>query len=159
MNAVVRAAVKRCADVVQMAYNFFVARDLHQLTDELTATETAVMARSVLAHGLLAGHWTSSKMFFDHDHRRDRWTPEGLEYRMGQLAAIRRLVGGDVITMRAAAVRFVLSNNIITSCVLGPRSVTQLRQLVYEAGDGPPYFDDEMLVLVPELLESVGLAI
>ena len=39
-----------------------------------------------------------------------------------QLDAVRFLVKGDVHTMRAAAVRFVLANHLVSSAVLGPRS-------------------------------------
>ena len=61
--------------------------------------------------------------------------------------------------MRAAALRFVLSNHLVTSAVLGPRSVTQLRQLVREAGSAPPYFDDDALAQMPELLGAVGIEV
>ena len=156
-SAVARAAISRCVDVLQLPYNIFASQTLHELTDEIAATETALLARSVLAHGLLAGHWSPSKTFFDNDHRRHRWTPEQLRYRLSQLEAVRGLVGGEIITLRAAALRFVLSNHLVSSAVLGPRSPTQLRQLVHEAGTGPEYFDADLFERMPRLLAAGGI--
>ncbi len=156
---VARAAISRGADVIELGYNFFVAHELHQLTDELAANVTAVLARSALAHGLLAGKWSVGKAFLGHDHRSKRWTQPGLRRRLAQLEALEPLVSGDVGSLRAAALRFVLSNQLVTSVVLGPRSVIQLRELVEDADDGPPYFDEEALIALPELLASVGLEV
>ena len=76
---------------------------------------------------------------------------------MEQIAAVSFLVHGDVQTMRAAAVRFVLANRIVSSAVLGPRSVTQLEDLVREVGMGPVYLRDEDLMRVPRALENLGI--
>jgi aryl-alcohol dehydrogenase-like predicted oxidoreductase len=154
---VVEKAVDRRADVVQVAYNLFHQRDLHRVADKVAGTDTAVFARSVLAHGLLAGHWTRTKVFFDNDHRSRRWSPEALRYRLEQLDAIRTLVGGDVLTLRAAAVRFVLMNEIVSSAVLGPKSFTQLNQLVHEVGEGPPYLEGTPIEELGKRLEAVGI--
>jgi aryl-alcohol dehydrogenase-like predicted oxidoreductase len=154
---VARAALARRAEVLELAYNPFVARDLHALSDEAGSADVGVLARSVLAHGLLAGFWSRAKTFFDHDHRSKRWTKEELEHRLEQLPALRHLVGGGVPTLRAAALRFVLSNALVSAAVLGPRTNVQLVQLVHEAGDGPPYLDEALLAELPERLAAVGL--
>jgi aryl-alcohol dehydrogenase-like predicted oxidoreductase len=156
---IARVAIERGAMVIELAYNVFHQRDLHGLAGEIAATETAVLARSVLAHGLLAGHWPKTKVFFDNDHRSQRWTKEQVQYRMEQLGAVRQLVGDDVLTLRAAAVRFVLENQLVSSAILGPRSVTQLNPLVHEVGKGPPYLKSEELAALPARLEAVGIAL
>ncbi|MEZ4447546.1 MAG: aldo/keto reductase [Polyangiaceae bacterium] len=156
---VAEEALDQGADVIQLPYNLFHQRDVHRLADKIASTDTALLARSCLSHGLLAGHWARTKVFFDNDHRSKRWTKEGLKHRLSQLPAIRQLVGGEVLTLRAAALRFVLANGIVTSAVLGPRSVTQLNQLVGEVGKGPPYLPDEALADLPARLEAVGLAL
>jgi aryl-alcohol dehydrogenase-like predicted oxidoreductase len=155
--AVAEKAIERSAGVVMLAYNLFHQKDLHSIADRVAATETAVLARSVLAHGLLAGHWSKTKVFFDNDHRSRRWTKEELLFRLNQLPAVRNMIGGEVITLRAAALRFVLSNELVSSAVLGPRSVTQLNQLVHEAGSGPPYLPHEIMLELPERLRAVGI--
>lgn len=155
---VAEKAIEQCADVIMLPYNLFFQGDLHKIADRVAATETAVLARSVLSHGLLAGHWSKTKVFFDNDHRSRRWSKEALQYRIHQLGAVKSMVAGDVITLRAGALRFVLANGLVTSAVLGVRSVTQLNQLVHEAGEGPPYLDDEILAELPARLEAVGIS-
>ena len=154
---VANTAVDLGADVVQLAYNAFHQKALHELSDRLAMTDTAVLARSVLAHGLLAGHWIPNKTFFDHDHRQKRWTKEGLAYRREQLIALRGFVRNDIVTLRAVALRFVLSNELVTSAVLGPRTLTQINQLTREAGGGPPYLDEEAMTELPKRLQAVGI--
>jgi aryl-alcohol dehydrogenase-like predicted oxidoreductase len=116
-----------------------------------------VMSRSPLGYGLLAGLWAKDREFKDPDHRADRWTKLELERRVEQLDALRFLVKGDVQTMRAAAVRFVLSNHLVSSVVLGPRSGVQLEQLVRETGSGPCYLPDADLMALPRALPRVGI--
>ncbi len=154
---VARAALDQGADVVELAYNAFWGADLHHIAGTVAETGAAVLARSVLAHGLLAGQWGPEREFYPGDHRRDRWTAAELRQRLGQLDALRPLVGGDVLSLRAGAVRFVLANQLVTSAVLGPRSVVQLEQLVREAGDGPPYLRDTALAELSARLRSAGV--
>jgi aryl-alcohol dehydrogenase-like predicted oxidoreductase len=111
----------------------------------------------VLAYGLLSGSWKADREFMPTDHRTNRWTKEELQRRLEQVASMRFLVHGDVPTMRSAAVRYVLANRIVSSAVLGPRSATQLEQLVREVGMGPVYLRDEDLMRVPRALENVGI--
>jgi aryl-alcohol dehydrogenase-like predicted oxidoreductase len=62
-----------------------------------------------------------------------------------------------VHTMRAAAVRYVLANSIVSSAVLGPRTVEQAEQLVRETGGGPRYLPDEQLTQLPRALSKIGI--
>jgi aryl-alcohol dehydrogenase-like predicted oxidoreductase len=147
------------APVVEIAFNVFLAGDLQRLRDKLRETGAGVLARSVLAHGLLAGYWSPDREFYAGDHRAERWSKEELRYRLGQLELLRPCVGGSIPTLRSVALRFVLSNPIVTSAVLGPRSSAQLDQLVREAGVSPPYLP---LVLHRDLvrrLKTAGLAV
>ncbi len=64
---------------------------------------------------------------------------------------------GDVTSLRAAAVRFVLANNLVSSAIVGPKSVAQLEQLVREVGAGPIYLRDDALSELPRVLERVGV--
>jgi aryl-alcohol dehydrogenase-like predicted oxidoreductase len=59
--------------------------------------------------------------------------------------------------MASAAVRYVLANSIVSSAVLGPRSVNQLEDIVREVGMGPVYIRDADLARLPRLLEAVGV--
>jgi aryl-alcohol dehydrogenase-like predicted oxidoreductase len=152
-----RAALRRGAEVIELAYNLFFASDLHRLAGEIMVRGAGVLARSTLAYGLLAGTWSAGKEFPDGDHRAERWTRPEMDRRIEQLSAIRFLVHGDVPTLRAAAVRFVLSNNIVSTAVLGPRNVEQLEDIVREVGMGPIYLRDEDLMRIPRVLQAVGI--
>jgi aryl-alcohol dehydrogenase-like predicted oxidoreductase len=152
-----RAALRRGAEVIELPYNLVQASDLNRLAGEVIVSGAGVLARSTLAYGLLAGGWTGEKEFPPGDHRADRWTKPELERRLEQLAAIRFLVRGDVPTMRSAAVRFVLSNTIVSSAVLGPRGVEQLEDIIREVGMGPIYLTDEDLMRIPRAFQAVGI--
>src|SRR5262249_33228840 len=60
---VARRAIERDADVIELAYNVFVAADLHLVTGEIAQHGVAVLARSVLSRGLLTGHWSAEREF------------------------------------------------------------------------------------------------
>jgi aryl-alcohol dehydrogenase-like predicted oxidoreductase len=152
-----RAAVRCGAEVIEMAYNLVQSSDLHRLSGEIVVSGVGVLARSTLSYGLLSASWPRDREFPEGDHRAERWTRLELEQRVSQIASLRFLVHGDVATMRAAAVRFVLSNRLVSCAVLGPRSVTQLEDLVREVGMGPFYLRDEDLMRIPSALLSVGI--
>jgi aryl-alcohol dehydrogenase-like predicted oxidoreductase len=155
--AVGRTALRKGAAVIELAYNLFHSSDLHRLAGEVIVAGAGVLARSTLGYGLLADRWTKDHAFSSDDHRTSRWTEPEFGRRIDQLAALRFLVNGDVQTMRAAAVRFVLCNTIISSAVLGPRTVSQLEDIVREVGMGPVYLRDAELARIPRALESVGI--
>jgi aryl-alcohol dehydrogenase-like predicted oxidoreductase len=152
-----REALRCGAEVIELAYSLIHGADLHRLAGEVIVSGAGVLARSVLAYGLLAGSWSASREFLPGDHRNDRWSKEELQRRLDQVASMKFLVHGDVPTMRSAAVRFVLSNRIVSSAILGPRGTKQLEDLVREVGMGPIYLRDEDLMRVPRALENVGI--
>ncbi len=156
-SAIARMAIDKGADVVSLAYGLFHAVDVHRLSGELMVSRTALLVHSVLAYGLLAGMWSRDRLFVAPDHRSERWTRPELEERIKNLDAVRFLVRDDVLTLRAAAVRFALANHVVSSTILGPRTVEQLDQLVREAGGGPTYLPDQDLIALPRALAKIGV--
>ncbi len=152
-----REALRCQAEVIELAYSLVHGTDLHRLAGEIIVSGAGVLARSVLAYGLLSGDWSKDREFPAADHRSERWTKAELARRVEQVAQMRFLVHGDVTTMRSAAVRYVLANRIVSCAVLGPRSVGQLEDVVREVGMGPVYLRDEDLMRVPRALENVGI--
>lgn len=152
--AVARAALGRGAQVLELAYNALCSADLESLA--LASGQVAVLARSVLAYGLLCGQWSETKVFAAGDHRAERWTVEQLRGRLKQLSALSSIVGGEVTSLRAAALRFVLSSPVVSSAVLGPRNRVQLDQLVREAGQGPEYLSPSSLARLRDQLARAG---
>jgi aryl-alcohol dehydrogenase-like predicted oxidoreductase len=152
-----RLAVERGARVLEIAYNAFYSQALHRLSEVVRQHDVGILARSVLAYGLLCGHWGYDKTFPDNDHRAERWTSDELKRRILQLNAIRPLVGGPVVSLRAAALRFVLANEFVSTSVIGPKSTLQLDQLVREAGKEPPYLPPEKLAALESRLRETGV--
>jgi aryl-alcohol dehydrogenase-like predicted oxidoreductase len=154
---IARLSIDRGAEVLELAYNLTHPLDLHRISGDLMVSGCGVLARSVLAHGLLAGMWAKDRTFDEGDHRNERWTKSELEQRIRQLDAVRYLVKGDIHTLRGAAVRFVLANHVVSSAILGPRTKEQLEQLIRETGGGPRYIHDDDLRQLPRALDKVGI--
>ena len=154
---VARVAIDKGAEVVELAYNLLNPIELHRVAGDVMVSGAGVLVRSALSYGLLAGTWKKDRDFPPADHRANRWTKLELERRIGQLDAVRFLVKGDVHTLRGAAIRFVLANHLVSSCVLGAKSITQLDQLVRETGAGPRYLPDDDLATLPRALARVGV--
>lgn len=154
---VAEAAIERGAQVISMAHNCFFFADVEALGPKLREKRVGLLSRSILAHGLLAGHWTKDREFYDGDHRIQRWNPEDLSRRIEQLDAMRRFVGGPVVSLRSVALRFVLENQTVSGAILGPRSARQLDQLVREAGRMPPYLPAGVLPRLRDELRAHGV--
>jgi aryl-alcohol dehydrogenase-like predicted oxidoreductase len=152
-----RAAMQAGAEVLELAYNVFHAQEMLELEAELGQREVGVLARSTLAHGLLCGLWPPDKQFAANDHRAERWSTDELRRRISQLNPLRTLLSAELPSLRGIALRFVLSNTLVSSAVLGPRNCLQLDQLVREAGKEPPYLEDQKRLDLRERLVTVGV--
>lgn len=152
-----RVAIEHGAQVLELAYSAFHLQDLTGVAMLAKSAEVGLLARSVLAHGLLCGQWPNTKHFPNGDHRRERWTPDDFKKRISQLSALRPSVGGDVPSLRAAALRFALSEPAFASVVVGPRSSVQLDQLVREAGKVSPHMHEDSRAMLLRRLENVGI--
>ncbi len=157
---VARAMLKleQVPHVVQLAFNVFLSRDLTSLSKDLEERNIAVFARSVLAHGLLAGQWPTDKKFPPEDHRSERWTADQVRRRIHQLRALRVMnTAGKVTSMRGGAVAYVLSHEQVCCAILGPRNVVQLDQLVRETPGEPPYLTEVVRQRLHSELQRVNV--
>ena len=154
---VAAAAVVAGAPVVEVAHNAFHTRDLKRIAPELQQKKVGILARSVLAYGLLSGTWPTTKEFADVDHRSQRWSADELRRRIVQLNALRPSVQGEVTNLRAVAVRYVLAEPLVSSAVLGPRKSQQLDQLLRDAGKSPPYLGKEALAALERRVVNLGV--
>lgn len=150
------AAIDAAAPVVELGFNILWADDYRAIEQRAREAGVGLLARSVLAHGLLCGFWNGDRTFAEDDHRAVRWTSEDLRCRIRQLDAVRPLVRGEVSTMRSAAVRWVLDHDLVSSAILGPRTCLQLDQLVRESGRAPPYLPSESLGALESRLKDLG---
>lgn len=155
--AVAKAAIGHGAQVLAIPFNAFHSSDLRALGPLLEERNVGVLAHSVLAYGLLCGLWPRDKVFPEGDHRADRWTPDELRQRLRQLDALRPVVRGEVTSLRAGALRYVLQSRLVGAAVLGPRSTLQLDQLVRDAGKGPPYLERDQSTALDARLREVKI--
>jgi aryl-alcohol dehydrogenase-like predicted oxidoreductase len=154
---VAKAAIGLNAPVLELAFNPFWPDDFRAIEQEARERGTAILGRSILAHGLLAGFWPKERTFGPGDHRAERWTSDELRLRISQLDALRPLLSGSVSSLRAVALRWALTHELLSSALLGPRSCLQLDQLVREAGKAPPYLPPEALGPLETRLHTLGV--
>jgi len=152
-----KVAIEQGAQVVQVAYNVFHPQDLAPLVAIAKEKQVGLLVRSVLCHGLLCGQWPTTKNFPSGDHRRERWTTDELKKRISQLTAVRPSVTGAITSLRALALRYALSEEAVSSVVIGPKNTLQLDQLVREAGQEPPYLPPEAKTALERRLANVGI--
>lgn len=133
-------AVAAGAPVIELVHNAFHTRELLRIAADVKEKNIGILARSVLAYGLLCGGWPTNKTFDAGDHRAERWGDDELRKRVIQLNALRPSVLGDFTSMRCVALRYVLAEPLVSSAVLGPRKAVQLDQLVRDAGKDDKYF-------------------
>lgn len=152
-----RSAISYGAQVLEIAFNIFHQEEYKELEAQIISFQIGLLARSVLAHGLLCGQWPPTKEFARTDHRSERWSIDELRRRITQLNAVRTLLSEELPSLRSIALRFALSSDLVSSAVLGPRTSLQLDQLVREAGKAPPYIEPGKLINLRERLVTVGI--
>lgn len=143
-----KQALAAGADALCLVYNLLNSEDLHVLTSELKSRGAGVIVRSPLAYGLLAGKWKEGQSFPQGDHRANRWSAHALRTRLRQTENLRFLVDGTVPSMTAAALRYVLANQLVTTAAVGARSLTQLEEALSGVGEAP-YLSPAQLERIP----------
>lgn len=151
-----RLAIAAGAQTVCLVYNVLASDLLDDLVTDITVAEIGVLARSPLAYGLLAGAFSIDQTFTPDDHRSRRWDAETLNQRLAAVAQLGFLVHGAVRTPSEAAIRWVLANSLVSSCVVGARSPAQAASAA-AASVGVPYLPEDELSRVPQVLAAMGL--
>jgi aryl-alcohol dehydrogenase-like predicted oxidoreductase len=150
-------AVTAGAQVIQFAYNALHRYEMVRIARDVKEKNIGILARSVLSYGLLCGAWPTGMAFESGDHRKERWTDAELKRRMVQLNALRpSVVLNKVPSLRAVALRYVLSDALVSSVVLGPRKAAQLDQLLRDAGK-EPYLPEGAREALENRLRVVGV--
>jgi aryl-alcohol dehydrogenase-like predicted oxidoreductase len=137
-----RIACAAGAQAICITHNMLSPSDLEDVATDVAAAGCGVLARSPLMYGMLAGQWSTSRYFPETDHRARRWHKVAFTERVRQVDELRFLVGPDHKDLATAALRFVLTNSLVSSAVVGARTPSQVASAV-EAASGPPYIGDE----------------
>ncbi len=149
------AALEESAEVLVLPYNLYFPTVLHGISGYLGGGKIGIIARSPLAYGLLADTWAASRRFDDDDHRMYRWGPADIAARIRQREDLRALVRGEATTLRSAAIRYVLSNGLVSCAVPGARTPEQAAENAH-AADTLPYLHPDDLASVGKLISSIG---
>jgi aryl-alcohol dehydrogenase-like predicted oxidoreductase len=64
---------------------------------------------------------------------------------------------GNITSLRAVALRYVLANPKISCAVVGPRRTAQLLELVRDAGKAPPYMSEDAVSTLEMRIRNVGV--
>lgn len=150
-----RIAIAAGAQAVCLPYNILVPHDVEDLGADLALGGCSVLARSPLAHGLLAGQWSEARLFAAADHRARRWSPQALATRIRQVNALRFLVGREHPDLATTALRFVLTHPAVATAIVGARSEAQVSSAV-RAADNPRLRDDDMVRIV-KVRDAAGI--
>jgi len=131
-----RAAVNAGVPVLEIAFNLLWTEEYAAVAAEAQGRQVGLLARSVLAHGLLGRRFPRGHEFPASDHRSLRWSAEDLALRLEQVERLHVYAESSGSTIRSLALRYVLSSPGVSSVVLGPRSTLQLDQLLRDAARG-----------------------
>ena len=146
---------------VQIIYNIFRQRPAKLFFHEARRKGVAVIVRVPLSSGMLAGKMTKETKFGADDHR--NYNREGAAFDKGEtfsgvpfdegLAAVeelRPLVPGGA-TMAQFALRWILTNEAVTTVIPGARNAAQARANA-DAAALPP-LDDKTLAAVADIYQ------
>jgi aryl-alcohol dehydrogenase-like predicted oxidoreductase len=151
-----RMALDAGARALCLPYNLLASDTLEDVADEVRAAGAGVLASSPLAYGLLSGRWSVARYFPVGDHRRDRWSRPAFEARVRHVETLRFLVRGEVSNMASAAIRYVLTNPLVTSAVVGAKAPHQATAAAEAASGGAPYLPEEDVSRVTQVLAAAG---
>ena len=147
-----RIAIKAGAQAICLGYNLLQSEALDDLVTEIATAGCGVLARSPLLYGLLSGTWSSQRKFAEEDHRSRRWAFDAFEARLEQVDELRFLIGPDHPDLATAALRYVLTNTLVSTAIVGARTPYQVSTAVEAADAGPPYVGDEDMARIKKLL-------
>lgn len=138
-------------DTLQVVYNI-----LHQDPEEklfpLAQRENiGILARVPLERGVLSGRFKSTGEFAQKDWRRGVFSEEGLAQTHAAVEKLGFLVKGDVPNLAQAALRFILSNPVVSTVIPGIRTVQQVESNLAVSGKTLPARD---LARLRELYQS-----
>lgn len=118
-----------------------------EVAAEVRASGIGIVARTPLDYGMLAGKWTRATVFPPDDHRSRRWTREQFVARLEQTERFRFLVPAEAPALSEAALRFVLSSDLVSVVIPGARTPAQAEANA-RAGEGRPGLSTEALARI-----------
>ena len=133
-------------DAVQVIYNLFDQAPEDELFPLCAEMDVAVIARVPFDEGSLTGTLTRDTTWPEGDWRNTYFVPENLNATVEHVDALRADVP-DGMSMPELAMRFILSNPVVSTVIPGMRKLPHVRSNVEASDRG---------ALDPQLLERLG---
>ncbi len=125
-----RIAMSFGAKVICVPHHLLAPDVLAGITEDADAFGAGVLVRSPLAHGLLSQAGIDRSGFEPEDHRRLRWSASALDARKRQASGFSAVWTQKAPSLAAFALRYALTNPVVGSAIVGPRSEAQLDELI-----------------------------
>jgi aryl-alcohol dehydrogenase-like predicted oxidoreductase len=140
-----RALRSGLVDVVQVIYNIFDQSPEDKLFPVCQELNIGVIARVPLDEGSLGGKMTPETKFPEDDWRSKYFGPENLAKTLPRVEALKAALPGSM-NLAEMALRFVLSDPVVSTTIIGMRKLDHVRQNVALSDAGP---------LAPALLKTL----
>jgi aryl-alcohol dehydrogenase-like predicted oxidoreductase len=128
---------------VQVIYNVFDQNPEDDLFPACRKMKVAVIARVPFDEGTLTGTLTKESKWPEGDWRNTYFVPENLVPSVERADALKKLLRewnashSSEITMPEMALRFILSNNDVSTIIPGMRKPSHVESNIASAGGGP----------------------
>lgn len=129
----IRAIETGLVDVVQVIYNVFEQAPEDELFPACRAHDVGVIARVPLDEGSLAGNLTLQTRFPDNDWRAGYFNAENLAATVERVDRLKPLAPAGM-TLAEMALRFILSNETVSTVIVGMRKEKHVRANLADAG-------------------------
>ena len=129
-------------DVVQVIYNIFDQAPEDELFPVCRELNIGVIARVPLDEGSLGGKMTAETRFPESDWRSKYFGPENLGNTLPRVEKLKEIVPSGM-RLPEMALRFILSNPVVTTTIVGMRKPEHVRQNIEMSDAGP--LDAELL--------------
>jgi aryl-alcohol dehydrogenase-like predicted oxidoreductase len=140
-----RALRSGLVDVVQVIYNIFDQSPEDRLFPACQELNIGVIARVPLDEGSLGGKMTPETKFPENDWRSKYFGPENLVKTLPRVEKLKAALPGSM-DLAEMALRFVLSDPVVSTTIIGMRKLDHVRQNVALSDAGP---------LAPALLKTL----
>jgi aryl-alcohol dehydrogenase-like predicted oxidoreductase len=138
-------------DTLQVVYNILHQDPEEQLFPLAQKENIGILARVPLERGVLTGRFKNTTEFTQKDWRKGVFSEDGLAQTHAAVDKLDFLVKGDVLNLAQAALRFILSNPVVSTVIPGIRTVKQVEDNLAVSGGSLPKSD---LAKLRELYQS-----
>jgi len=132
----IRALRTGLVDAVQVIYNIFDHSPEDQLFPVCRDLNIGVIARVPLDEGSLAGELTSETKFPENDWRSRYFGPENLQNTVMRVDKLKKVLP-EGLTLPEMALRFILSNPVVSTTIVGMRHSSHVRENLNASDAGP----------------------